>query len=132
MMGFIRVRFGVYNPVNPGDVVEVEGLVDTGVIYTVVPRSVLDKLGVKPLERRRFRAFGGYVERDVGEAGVVLMGRRRTVPVVFGEVDEIVVLGVTALEAFGLEVDVVRGSLREAELLMLLQSKVGRSPQFQG
>ncbi|QOJ79740.1 aspartyl protease [Infirmifilum lucidum] len=131
-MGFIRVRFGVYNPVNPGDVVEVEGLVDTGVIYTVVPRSVLDKLGVKPLERRRFRAFGGYVERDVGEAGVVLMGRRRTVPVVFGEVDEIVVLGVTALEAFGLEVDVVRGSLREAELLMLLQSKVGRSPQFQG
>lgn len=28
-------------------------------------------------------------------------------------------LGVTALEAFGLEVDVVRGTLREAELLML-------------
>jgi hypothetical protein len=29
------------------------------------------------------------------------------------------VLGVTALESFGLEVDPVRGTLKEAELLML-------------
>jgi len=29
------------------------------------------------------------------------------------------VLGITALEAFGLELDPVRGTLREAELLLL-------------
>ncbi|MEM2563798.1 MAG: ATP-binding protein, partial [Candidatus Bathyarchaeia archaeon] len=28
----------------------------------------LEELGVKPIERRRFRAFGGYVERDISEA----------------------------------------------------------------
>ncbi|MHA1711789.1 MAG: hypothetical protein ACTSUS_07000 [Candidatus Freyarchaeota archaeon] len=38
-----------------------------------------------------------------GEVGVELLGRRRTVTVIFGEADDITVLGVTALEAFGLE-----------------------------
>ncbi|WP_237179401.1 hypothetical protein [Pyrobaculum ferrireducens] len=47
---------------------------------TVVRRDVLESLGVKPLRRRRFKAFGGYVERDVGEAGPVLMGERRGCP----------------------------------------------------
>jgi len=59
------------------------------------------------------------VERDIGEVGVGLMGRRRTVTVIFGETDDITVLGITALEAFGLEVDPVRGTLRETELLLL-------------
>jgi len=118
-LGFVRVKFGVYNPLSPEKVVEVEGIVDTGAVYSVIPRSILEELGVRPLERRRFRAFGGFVERDVGEVGVLLMGRRRTVTVIFGEGDDVAVLGVTALEAFGLEVDPVRGTLREAELLML-------------
>ena len=41
------------------------------------------------------------------------------VPVIFGEADDAVVVGVTALEIFGLEVDPVRGVLKEAELLLL-------------
>jgi len=57
--------------------------------------------------------------REVGEVGVEIMGRKRTVAVIFGETDEITVLGVTALETFGLEVDPVKGTLREAELLLL-------------
>jgi aspartyl protease family protein len=88
-------------------------------MYSVARRDVLEQLGVKPVERRRFRAFGGYVERDVGEVGMVLMGRRRVVPVIFGEDGDPAVVGVTALEIFGLEVDVVRGTLKEAELLLL-------------
>ena len=97
---------------------EVEGIVDTGAMYSVIPRKILEELEVKPLERRKFRAFGGYVERDIGEVGIELMGRRRTVTVILGE-EDITVLGVTALEAFGLEVDPVKGTLREAELLLL-------------
>ncbi len=115
----MKVRFGVYNPLDPERVIEVDGIVDTGAIYSVVPGSILRRLGVKPLERRRFKAFGGYVEREVGEVGVQLMGRRRTVTVILGEDEDAVILGVTALEAFGLEVDPVRGTLKEAELLLL-------------
>jgi hypothetical protein len=50
---------------------------------------------------------------------MVLMGRRRIVPAIFGEDGDPAVVGVTALEIFGLEVDVVRGTLKEAELLLL-------------
>ena len=42
--------------------------------------------------------------RDVGEVGLVILGRRRSVPVVFGEEKDISVVGATALEIFGLEV----------------------------
>jgi predicted aspartyl protease len=76
-MGLLKLRAGLYNPEKPERVVEVEAIVDTGAIYSVVRRDILEQLGVKPVERRRFRAFGGYVERDIGEIGIVLMGRRR-------------------------------------------------------
>jgi aspartyl protease family protein len=118
-MGLLKLRAGLYNPEEPDKVIEVEAIVDTGAIYSVIRRDILEQLGVKPVERRRFRAFGGYVERDVGEVGMVLMGRRRIVPVIFGEDGDPAVVGVTALEIFGLEVDVVRGTLKEAELLLL-------------
>jgi predicted aspartyl protease len=118
-MVLLKLRAGLYNPEEPGRVVEVEGIVDTGAMYSVVRRDILEQLGVKPVERRKFRAFGGHVERDIGEVGMVLMGRRRIVPVIFGEDGDPAVVGVTALEIFGLEVDVVRGVLKEAELLLL-------------
>ncbi|MCD6470854.1 aspartyl protease [Candidatus Bathyarchaeota archaeon] len=117
-MGVIKVKFGIFNPLVPRGSVEVEGVVDAGAMYSVIPRKILEELEVKPLERRKFRAFGGYIERDIGEVGIELMGRR-TVTVIMGEEEDITVLGVTALEAFGLEVDPVKGTLREAELLLL-------------
>jgi predicted aspartyl protease len=119
VMGFVKVRVGLYNPLQPEKVIEVDAIADTGAIYSIVRRDLLEKLGIKPLRRRRFKAFGGYVERDVGEVGMVLLGERRIVPVVFGEEGDAGVIGVTALEIFGLEVDVVRGVLKEAELLLL-------------
>ncbi len=118
-MRFVKVRFGLFNPFKPEKIVEIEGIVDTSAVYSVVPRKILEELGIKPIERRRFRAFGGYVERDIGEVGIELLGRRRTIVVVFGEEHDLTVLGVTALEVLGLEVDPVRGTLREAELLLL-------------
>jgi len=118
-MGFLKVRDGLYNPAQPDKVVEIEALMNTGAVYSVVRRDFLEQLGVRPLERRRFKAFGGHIERDVGEVGLVLLGRRRVVPVVFGEEGDVAVIGATALEIFGLEVDVVRGVLKEAELLLL-------------
>ena len=115
----LKLRAGLYNPKRPERVVEVGANVDTGAIYSVVRRDIMEQLCVKPVERRRFRAFGNYVERDIGEVGMVLMGRRRIVPVIFGEDGDPAVVGVTALEILGLEVGVVRGVLKEAELLLL-------------
>jgi predicted aspartyl protease len=78
----LKAKAGLFNPAEPSKVVEV--LVDTGTIYSVVERDLLQQLGVKPIEGG-FRVFGGYVERDVGEVGLVILGRRRSAPLVFGE-----------------------------------------------
>jgi hypothetical protein len=63
-------------------------------------KNVLEMVGVKPLERRRFR-FSKVMLRDVGEVGMVLLGKKRVVPVVFGEEGDAVVIGVTALRYSG-------------------------------
>ncbi|MFZ8793363.1 MAG: hypothetical protein ACO2O2_05700 [Acidilobaceae archaeon] len=44
----IKAKAGLFNPAEPGKVVEV--LVDTGTIYSVVERDLLQQLGVKPIE----------------------------------------------------------------------------------
>ena len=118
-MGFIKVKANIFNPATPEKMVEVDGIVDTGAIFTVIRRDILESLGIRPIDKMRFKAFGGYVERDVGEVGLMIMGRRRVVPVIFGETEDTMVIGVTALEILGLEVDPVRGTLKEAELLLL-------------
>jgi len=55
----------------------------------------------------------------VGVAEVELMGRRGGVTVIFGEDGDPAILGVTALEALGLEVDPIKNTLKEAQLLTL-------------
>ncbi|MEM1555859.1 MAG: aspartyl protease [Candidatus Bathyarchaeia archaeon] len=92
-MGFIKVKFGVFNPLSPTKITEVEGIVDTRAIYSVIPRGRLEELDVKPIERRRFRTFGGYIERDISEVGIEIMGRRRTVTVIMGEDEDQIILG---------------------------------------
>ncbi len=118
-MGYVRASVRLYNPREPSRFIEFTGIVDTGAVYTVVPRSLLEEVGLEPVERRRFKAFGSFVERDVGVAEVEIMGRRGGVTVIFGEVDDTPVIGVTALESLGLEVDPIKGVLREATLYLL-------------
>ena len=109
-------------PANGQQPAEVEALVDTGAIYSLLPRTVLESLGITPAASGRFQTIEGRpIERDVGNVAVEVVGRRSlgTVPVIFGEPGDKVVLGVTALEMLGLEVDPVRRELRPTEFLML-------------
>jgi predicted aspartyl protease len=60
---------------------EVSALVDTGSIYTVLPTPLLQRLGVVPTERRRFRsADNSVMERDVGEVLVRIDQRVKATP----------------------------------------------------
>ena len=46
-----------------------EALVDTGSTFTAAPRELLERLGIRPARRQRFRiANGQVIENDVGEA----------------------------------------------------------------
>jgi hypothetical protein len=48
-MGFIKVGAGPYNPLQSEKIVEVEALVDTRAMYSVVRRDILKELEVEPL-----------------------------------------------------------------------------------
>lgn len=119
-MGFTYVKVRVYNPVDISRHAVIDLLVDTGAIFTSIPRDILEKLDLKPLDRRRLKVYGGaIVERDVGVAVIEYEGRRIGAPVIFGEPEDIPVLGATSLEALGYQVDPVTKQLKPIELLMI-------------
>lgn len=85
-----------------------------------IPRPILERLGFKPIARQKLRVYGGgVIERDVGGAAVEYGERRAVVPIVFGEPKDIPVLGATALESLGYQVDPVSKMLKPIELLMI-------------
>lgn len=91
-------------------------LAGTGSLLTWIPRKILEKIGVTPISRRKFKTIEGrLVERDVGEAVIELMGEKATRLVVFGEEGDALVLGVEALEGLGFEVDPVTKQLKKVE-----------------
>jgi len=86
----------------------VEALVDTGATYTVLPRSLLEGLGVRPHTRAQFLlADGSQVELEVGRTWVRLDGRQEFTLVVFGEGAVQPLLGAVTLEEFRLAPDPV-------------------------
>lgn len=91
---------------------QVEALVDTGASDTMLPEDVLSRLGLEPVEQLPFQlADERVVQYRVGEARIRLDGRERTIPVVFGPVGVMPLLGATALEIFHLGVDPVQQRL---------------------
>ncbi len=106
-MGTFRVDIEIGDP--GGERWEtVNALVDTGATYLVVPRLLLESLGIDPLERRPFTlADGRTVEYEVGMVPLRIETRTLPVPCVFGDPDSQPVLGAVALEIFGFAADPV-------------------------
>lgn len=87
---------------------EVEALVDTRASDTMMPQSLLARLGIDVVDRHTYRlADETLVEYDVGEARLRLDDREMTVKVIFGPDGSTPLLGATALEIFHLGVDPV-------------------------
>jgi predicted aspartyl protease len=99
---------------------EVEAMVDTGSTFTAAPRELLERLGIRPTRRQRFRIANGVViENDVGEALVRLEGLEGTTPIVFNEPGESVLVGAVTLEELLLGVDPVAQRLVPVEGLRI-------------
>jgi predicted aspartyl protease len=90
----------------------VDALVDTGSSYSVFPRTMLERLGIRRLERVGFeQADGSIVELDVGVAWMTISGRERASSVAFGRDDSEALLGANALQEFLLVADPVEERL---------------------
>ena len=119
-MGFIKVRVKIGNPEKPGVSKEVELIADTGAIYTVVSKKVLEELGIRKRGKRKFKlANGRVIEREVGIIEIEVKKTVAYTTVVFGEESDTQVLGITALEELGMQVDPITGELKPMELLLL-------------
>ncbi len=118
-MGFTQAKVGLESISGARVRREVELLVDTGALYSIVPAKVLRELGVEPREKLNFElADGRTIERNVGEARFYYDGRDAASPVIFGEEGDAGILGVVTLEAMGLEVDPVRHQIRPTRLIL--------------
>ncbi len=96
--------------------VPVDLLVDTGSTFTVLPRALLEQLGVQPHRRSRFElADGSVVECDVGRAWLRFEGSLEYTLVVFGD-DAL--LGAVTLEELGRVVDPIKQRLVQVNGLM--------------
>ncbi len=119
VLGVFKIRFSVCwdNKCR-----ELEGLVDTGVTLTKVPRSVLKELGIKPVAKRKFELGDGReIERDIGFAIIKVRIDAKeystACPVAFGEDKEEPLIGAVTLEGMGLGVDPLRKRLVEITFL---------------
>jgi clan AA aspartic protease len=118
-MGFLNVKVELEGVNAPGRRHEVELLVDTGPLYSMVPASVLRKAGVEPRLRIEFEiADGSRIQRDVGEARFYFNGSSAISRVIFGDEKDAGVLGVVTLEELGLEVEPINKQVRPARMIL--------------
>jgi clan AA aspartic protease len=123
-MGTFKVAIQIGDP-QGRQYESVEALVDTGASDTVVPRSILQRLGVPTLGRWPFTlADERVVEHEIGQTAIRINGTSRIVPAVFGESDATVLLGASSLEVFHLVADPVHKRLVAVTgLLMRVNSR---------
>jgi len=120
VVGVFSVRAKVWNPLKTENAVEVELVVDIGASCTVLPSSLLQRLGVAALRKVRLRlADGRVVERGLGEVGIEIEGYRASAtPVVFGE-EGVSLLGSVIMGQLGLAPDPIEKRLKPVEALLM-------------
>ena len=105
-MGGTHVTAVIRNPAKPDRIWEGLFLVDTGAIDSLVPRPHLEAIGLKPKGQRVYGlADGSEVKMDIATGDIEFMGEIVGSTIVFGEADAEPLLGVTALESVGIEID---------------------------
>lgn len=119
-MGATHVTVTIRNPADPERAWEALFLVDTGAADSLVPRPRLEAIGLKPRGRRVYElADGREITVDVTVAEIEFMGETVGGTVLFGEPDAEPLLGVTALESVGIEVDPVNQRLKRLPAVRL-------------
>lgn len=122
-MGITSLAVTVANPADRTRSEVVECIVDSGAIFAMVPEAVLDRIGVRANRREDFKlADGSHASRRLADAIFQIGDRQGASPVIVGEPDDAVVLGVVTLESLGLMLDPLKRELRALPMLLLAAS----------
>jgi predicted aspartyl protease len=117
--GITWIKALVVNPAARQRSAEVEFIVDSGAIFSVVPGKVLRRVGIRADRVEEFTlADDSHARRRLGDALFRIDGRHGASPVIFGEKDDATLLGAVTLEALGMMLDPLKRTLRPLPLLL--------------
>ena len=114
-MGTFKIKVRVSNSRDPQRFFEKEFCIDAGTVYSFVPEDYLEKIGVEPtVKRNLILADGRQDTRLLGFCDFQIEGLEGTIPcpVIFAPKGALFLLGATALENFGVEVDPIQKKLK--------------------
>ena len=116
----MHVTVTIRNPADPDRAWEGLFLVDTGATDSLVPKQRLEAIGLQPRGRRVYElADGSELVLDITVAEIEFMGETVGGTVIYGEANAEPLLGVTALESVGIEVDPVNQRLKRLPAVRL-------------
>lgn len=105
-MGVTHVTVRITNPVDSEKFWEGLFLVDSGAYDSLVPRDKLEEIGMKPKGKRTYELADGTERKmDVAVAEIEFMGDMTGGLIIFGDPGTEPILGITALESVGIEID---------------------------
>ena len=105
-MGATHVTVTIRNPASPERSWEGLFLVDTGATDSLVPRDALESIGLKCKAQRIYElADGSEIRMDITTGDIEFMGEIVGGTIIIGEPGTEPILGVTALESVGIDVD---------------------------
>lgn len=114
-MGMIKKRIRVSHSTKPELFFEEEFWIDTGALYSFVPEDYLERIGVEPsVTRSLIFADGRKEARLLGFCDFQIEDLEGSLPcpVIFAPKGSLFLLGATALENFGVEVDPIQKKLK--------------------
>ena len=93
--------------------------VDSGTVYSVVPKAYLKQLRIKSCGSKSFiLADGSAITRKIGNVLFSLEDAEGASPVIFGEKGDTPLLGMVSLEALGYILDPLRRELRPLPMVL--------------
>jgi len=118
-METLSVKFILRNPLRSDQQLDLEGLVDTGALFTQVPADLLNRIGLTPSGTRAVHYADGTKDVvPVAKADIEINGVETAAMVLCSKPNSLVLLGATTLESLGLGVDPIHKRLIPIEAPM--------------
>lgn len=114
-MGMLKKKARISNSKKPELFFEEEFWIDTGALYSFVPEDQLHRIEVEPSATRNLVLADGRQEaRLLGFCDFQIEGLEGSIPcpVIFAPRGSLFLIGATALENFGVEVDPIHKRLK--------------------
>lgn len=131
-MGVTRVNVTVRNIADPDRSWTGLFLVDTGATDCLVPRELLEAIGLSPMTQRTYRLGDGRsLTFDVTQARLEFMGESTAADVIMGEPNAEPKIGRVAMASAGIEVDPHTRTLQKVPTRNLVGLRAAPGPAGQ-